>query len=64
MAYTRRARIAYCTKCGFYDDRDYVPFYHWLKELSLPTPKHPLRKLQLPENLKLLTSSVRPGSPG
>jgi transposase len=63
MVHTKRTRIAYCTRCGFYDDRDYVPFYHWVKELGLPMPKHPLRKLQLPENLKLLISSVRPGSP-
>jgi len=66
IAYTRRTRVAYCTKCGFYDDRDYVPFYHWVKELGLPMPKWPLRKLQLPEELrrKLLINSVRPGSPG
>jgi len=64
MAYTKRTRIAYCTRCGFYDDRDYVPFYHWCKALGLPLPKHPLRKLQLPEELKLLINSVRPGSPG
>jgi hypothetical protein len=64
MAYTRRTRVAFCRKCGFYDDRDFVPFYHWLKALGLPMPKHSLRKLQLPENLKLLISSVRPGSPG
>jgi hypothetical protein len=59
IAYTRRTRIAYCTRCGFYDDRDFVPFYHWVKELGLPLPKHPLRKLQLPEELrrKLLISS-------
>jgi hypothetical protein len=64
IVHTKRTRIAYCTRCGFYDDRDYVPFYHWVKELGLPMPKHPLRKLQLPEELKLLISSVRPGSPG
>jgi hypothetical protein len=64
IVHTRRTRVAYCTRCGFYDDRDYVPFYHWLKALNLPMPKHPLRKLQLPENLKLLINSVRPGSPG
>ena len=59
IAYTRRTRIAYCTRCGFYDDRDYVPFYHWVKELGLPMPKWPLRKLQLPEELrrKLLINS-------
>jgi len=59
MAYTRRTRVAYCTRCGFYDDRDFVPFYHWVKALGLPMPKHPLRKLQLPEELrrKLLINS-------
>ncbi|MCC6050542.1 MAG: transposase [Thermofilum sp.] len=49
MAYTRRTRVAYCTRCGFYDDRDFVPFYHWVKALGLPLPKWPLRTLQLPE---------------
>jgi len=63
MIYTRRTRIAYCTTCGFFDDRDFVPFYHWLKALNLPMPKHPLRKLQLPDELKLLINSVRPESP-
>jgi hypothetical protein len=52
MMHTRRARIAYCTRCGFFEDRDYVPFYHWCKELGLPMPKWPLRKLQLPEELR------------
>jgi ribosomal protein S27AE len=52
IMHTRRVRIAYCTRCGFYDDRDYVPFYHWCKELGLPMPKWPLRKLQLPEELR------------
>jgi hypothetical protein len=52
IVHTRRTRIAYCTRCGFYDDRDYVPFYHWCKALGLPMPKHPLRKLQLPEELR------------
>jgi hypothetical protein len=64
MAYTKRARIAYCTKCGFYDDRDFVPFYHWVKELGLPMPKHPLQRIELPEELRRKLSSVRPGSPG
>jgi len=63
MVYTRRTRIAFCTRCGFFEDRDFVPFYHWVKALGLPMPKHPLRKLQLPEELKLLINSVRPGSP-
>jgi len=63
IVHTKRTRVAFCRKCGFYDDRDFVPFYHWLKALNLPMPKHPLRKLQLPEELKLLINSVRPGSP-
>jgi hypothetical protein len=63
MAHTRRTRVAYCTRCGFYDDRDFVPFYHWCKALGLPMPKHPLRKLQLPEELRRKLNSVRPGSP-
>jgi hypothetical protein len=59
ITYTRRTRVAYCTRCGFYDDRDYVPFYHWVKELGLPMPKHPLQRIELPEELrqKLLINS-------
>jgi len=59
IAYTRRTRIAYCKSCGFYDDRDFVPFYHWVKELGLPMPKHPLQRIELPEELrrKLLINS-------
>jgi len=64
IAYTRRTRIAYCTRCGFYDDRDFVPFYHWLKALNLPLPKWPLQRIELPEELRRKLSSVRPGSPG
>jgi len=64
IAYTKLTRIAYCKSCGFYDDRDYIPFHHWVKELGLPLPKWPLRKLQLPEELKPLINTVRPGSPG
>jgi transposase len=64
MAYTRRTRVAYCTRCGFYDDRDFVPFYHWVKELGLPLPKHPLQRIELPEELRRKLNSVRPGSPG
>jgi len=64
MAYTKRTRIAYCTRCGFYDDRDYVPFYHWCKALGLPMPKWPLQRIELPEELRRKLSSVRPGSPG
>jgi hypothetical protein len=59
MIYTRRTRVAYCTRCGFYDDRDFVPFYHWLKALNLPLPKWPLQRIELPEELrrKLLINS-------
>jgi len=64
IAYTKRTRIAYCTRCGFYDDRDFVPFYHWCKALGLPMPKHPLQRIELPEELRRKLSSVRPGSPG
>jgi hypothetical protein len=64
MVYTRRARIAYCRNCGFYDDRDFVPFYHWLKALNLPLPKWPLQRIELPEELRRKLNSVRPGSPG
>jgi hypothetical protein len=52
IAYTKRTRIAYCESCGFYDDRDFVPFYHWVKELGLPMPKHPLQRIELPEELR------------
>jgi transposase len=51
IVYTKRTRIAYCTRCGFYDDRDFVPFYHWIKKLGLPMPKWPLQRIQLPERL-------------
>ena len=66
MIYTRRTRIAYCTRCEFYDDRDFVPFYHWLKALNLPLLKWPLQRIELPEELrrKLLINTVRPGGPG
>ncbi|MCC6051320.1 MAG: transposase, partial [Thermofilum sp.] len=64
IAYTRRTRVAYCTRCGFYDDRDFVPFYHWCKALNLPLPKWPLQRIELPEELRRKLSSVRPGSPG
>jgi transposase len=63
IVYTKRTRIAYCKSCGFYDDRDFVPFYHWVKELGLPLPKHPLQRIELPEELRRKLSSVRPGSP-
>jgi len=64
MAYTKRTRVAYCKSCGFYDDRDFVPFYHWVKELGLPMPKHPLQRIELPEELRRKLNSIRPGSPG
>jgi len=48
---TKRARVMQC-ECGFYEDRDYVPFYHWVKELGLPLPKWPLRGLELPAETK------------
>jgi hypothetical protein len=64
IVYTKRTRIAYCKSCGFYDDRDFVPFYHWVKELGLPLPKHPLQRIELPEELKPLINTARPGSPG
>jgi transposase len=44
MAYTKRTRIAYCTRCGFYDDRDFVPFYHWLKALGSADAEAPAAK--------------------
>ena len=40
----KRTRVMRC-KCGFYEDRDYIPFHHWLKSLNLPLPKWPLRTL-------------------
>jgi hypothetical protein len=52
IVHTRRTRVAYCTTCGFFDDRDFVPFYHWVKELGLPMPKHPLQRIELPEELR------------
>ena len=64
IAYTRRTRIAYCTRCGFYDDRDFVPFYHWCKALGLPMPKWPLQRIELPEELRRKLNTVRPRSPG
>jgi hypothetical protein len=63
IVHTRRTRVAFCRKCGFYDDRDFVPFYHWCKALGLPMPKHPLQRIELPEELRQKLSSVRPGSP-
>jgi transposase len=46
---TRRIRIVYCSKCNFIEDRDYTPFYNWIKTLELPLPEYPLRKIELPE---------------
>jgi transposase len=60
---TRRVRVAYCTQCGFFEDRDFVPFYHWLKTLNLPLSRHPLQRIELPEELRRKLDSVRPGSP-
>ena len=47
MAEALRDRLSYAARCacGFHEDRDYVPFYHWLKELGLPLPQHPIRRL-------------------
>jgi len=41
---TKRVRVTRCS-CGFREDRDYVPFYHWLRALGLPLPEHPLAPL-------------------
>ena len=38
---TTRTRIERC-ECGFSDERDYVPFYWWVKALGLPIPRWPL----------------------
>jgi len=38
---TKRTRIMRCS-CGFSDERDYVPFYWWLRTLNLPPPKRPI----------------------
>jgi hypothetical protein len=54
---TTRTRVMHC-ECGFYEDRDYIPFYHWLKSLKLPLPKYPLRALQKPNVAEI----ERPGS--
>jgi len=35
-----RARICTC-RCGFEEERDRVPFYHWIRELGLPLPRPP-----------------------
>jgi len=40
----KRTRVMRC-ECGFREDRDYIPFYHWLRALGLPLPKHPLATL-------------------
>jgi hypothetical protein len=64
IVHTKRTRVAFCRKCGFYDDRDFAPFYHWVKELGLPPPKWPLQRIELPEELRRKLNSVRPGSPG
>jgi len=46
---TTRTRVEQC-KCGFYEDRDYVPFHNWLRTLNLPLPKWPLRTLPKPND--------------
>jgi len=43
---TTRTRVEKCEKCEFYDDHDYVPFYHYLKALGLPLPQWPLRGIR------------------
>jgi len=42
---TKRVRVTRCS-CGFTEDRDYTPFYWWVRELGLPLPKWPLRRLR------------------
>jgi len=49
---TKHTRVMRCQQCDFYEDRDYVPFYWWLRTLNLPFPKHPLRALQKPSETK------------
>lgn len=40
----RLVRVARCA-CGFTEDREYVPFHHWVRGLGLPPPRHPIRQL-------------------
>jgi hypothetical protein len=64
IVHTRRTRIAVCRRCGFYDDRDFVPFYHWCKALGLPMPKYPLQRIELPEGLQLNERPRKPWGTG
>jgi len=43
---TKRTRIMQCENCGFTEDRDYVPFHHWIASLGLPRAQWPLRRLR------------------
>ena len=47
---TKRTRVMRCQQCGFFEDRDYIPFYHWLRALGLPLPEHPLAPLPKPND--------------
>jgi len=38
---TTRTRIATCHACNFQEERDRLPFYHWIGELGLPLPRPP-----------------------
>jgi len=42
---TERTRVMRCS-CGFTEDRDYVPFHHWIASLGLPRAQWPLRRLR------------------
>jgi len=42
----RVSRAVQC-ECGFREDREYVPFHHWVRGLGLPPPEHPIRQLRL-----------------
>jgi len=57
---TKRARVMQC-ECGFFEDRDYVPFYHWVKELGLPLPEWPIRALKLPAEAEPNDPEARAG---
>jgi len=43
---SKRARVMRC-QCGFADERDYIPFHNWLRELGLPLPKRPISSAPL-----------------
>jgi len=38
---TKQTRVMRC-QCGFSDERDFIPFYWWVKELGLPPPRGPI----------------------